>query len=535
MNKKITQFLILFSFLIISYSSNAQFKEWGTKVGFRYNQILPTNEFNPIEKLKFSIYQFSWLAQGFLAFELTKATEIQFAAGYGFYRGEDFNKYVYRTDIIPIDLRLRISPFDVRGWNPYFYIGVGAMNFKVKDFPRTSSPNSVNESGWTTYFPSGFGSEFAISEYVLLDFSFGGSYSLSDDLNYFKDDDIADWFLSVSFGITFTGESGSSDRDNDGLTKNQEESIGTNPKNPDSDGDKILDGDEVKKYQTNPLQADTDLDGLSDYDEIFKYRTNPLLSDTDEDGLTDFEEINKYKTDPLLADTDNDGLTDGEEVIKYFTDPLKADMDMDGLTDKEELLIYLTDPRKSDSDNDKLSDAEEVIKYKTDPLRSDSDNDGISDYDELFKYKTNPLEADTDGGTVDDKTEIERGTDPLNPDDDVVKVGVPIILEGIFFETGKSDITPESELTLQKVLTTLVSYPEIVVEISGHTDITGLYKKNLELSQKRADSVKNWLVKNGIDPFRIIAKGYGPDKPVAPNDTPEGRQKNRRIEFTRIK
>ncbi|MCA2005609.1 MAG: OmpA family protein, partial [Ignavibacterium sp.] len=79
------------------------------------------------------------------------------------------------------------------------------------------------------------------------------------------------------------------------------------------------------------------------------------------------------------------------------------------------------------------------------------------------------------------------------------------------------------------------SYPEIVVEIGGHTDLTGMYKKNIELSQKRANSVKDWLVRHGIDAGRIIAKGYGPDKPIASNDTPEGRQKNRRIEFTRIK
>ena len=526
--------LIMLSFCF-SLNSQAQFKEWGAKIGLRYHQLLPVNEFNSIEEISLSNYQFSWLAQGFLAFELTKATELQLAAGYGFYRGSDFSNSVYRTDIIPLDLRLRISPFDVKGWNPYFYFGAGGMNFSVKDFPKSTSPNSVNKSGWTAYFPVGIGSEVAISDYVLLDFSVGGAYTLSDDLDYYGDDKIKDWMLSVSVGITFTGESGNSDRDKDGLTKNREEEIGTNPKNPDSDADRVRDGDEVNKYQTNPLQADTDLDGLSDYDEIFKHHTNPLLADTDSDGLTDFEELNKYKTDPLISDTDNDGLTDGEEVIKFFTDPLKADMDMDGITDKEELLIYLTDPRKADTDADRLNDAEEAIKYQTNPVKADSDDDGLSDYDEIFKYKTNPNNADTDGGTVDDFTEITRNTDPLNTEDDVVKVGVPIILEGIYFETGKADITAESEFTLRKALTTLQNYPEMVVEISGHTDITGIYKNNLDLSLRRANAVRDWLIFNGIDPSRIIAKGYGPDRPIASNDTPEGRQKNRRIEFTRIK
>lgn len=534
------RYLITILFLIIGvfHNSQAQFKEWGTKLGLRYNLLLPVNEFNPIKELSFTNYQFSWLAQGFLAFELTKSVELQLTAGYGFYRGLDLNDKVYRTDLIPLDLRLRISPFDVRGWNPYLFFGGGGMNFSLKDFPISPSPTlPVNESGWTAYFPAGIGSEFAISDYVLLDFSIGGAYTLSDDLNFFIEDDIKDFFFSVSAGITFTGESGSSDRDQDGLTKNDEEKIGTNPKNADSDADGLKDGDEANKYQTNPLQPDTDLDGLSDYDEIFKHHTNPLLADTDGDDLTDFEELNKYKTDPLNADTDNDGLNDGEEVIKYFTDPLKADMDMDGITDKEELLIYLTDPKKADTDSDRLSDSEEVIKYQTNPVKTDSDDDGLTDYDEIFKYKTNPLNPDTDGGSVDDFTEVKRGTNPLDPDDDVekIEVGVPIVLDGIYFETGKADITAESEFTLRKALTTLQNYPEMIVEISGHTDITGNYKKNLLLSQRRADAVRDWLIRNGIDPGRIISKGYGPDRPIASNETAEGRQKNRRIEFKRIK
>ncbi len=99
----------------------------------------------------------------------------------------------------------------------------------------------------------------------------------------------------------------------------------------------------------------------------------------------------------------------------------------------------------------------------------------------------------------------------------------------------KQLITPESEFVLRKALKTLTTYSEIVVEISGHTDNTGSRKTNDRLSQQRADSVRDWLVGQGVAPDRITTKGYGPDKPIATNDTPEGRQKNRRIEFTRIK
>ncbi len=82
------------------------------------------------------------------------------------------------------------------------------------------------------------------------------------------------------------------DSDHDGLTDIEEKALGTDPNNPDTDGDGISDGDEVKKYKTNPLNPDTDGDGISDYDEIFIYKTNPLSSDTDGDGYRDLDEIN---------------------------------------------------------------------------------------------------------------------------------------------------------------------------------------------------------------------------------------------------
>lgn len=123
----------------------------------------------------------------------------------------------------------------------------------------------------------------------------------------------------------------------------------------------------------------------------------------------------------------------------------------------------------------------------------------------------------------------------MNPEDDVVKIGVPIILEGITFDVGKATIKPESEATLMKALKTLETYTDISVEISGHTDNTGSAKLNQKLSEERANSVKDWLVSKGIDPSRITTKGYGKDKPIADNKTAEGKQKNRRIEFTRTK
>jgi len=101
--------------------------------------------------------------------------------------------------------------------------------------------------------------------------------------------------------------------------------------------------------------------------------------------------------------------------------------------------------------------------------------------------------------------------------------------------TNKSDITPESEQILMKALKTLQTYPDISVEISGHTDNVGSNSSNQKLSQRRTDSVKGWFVSKGIPADRITAVGYGEEKPRVANDTAENKRLNRRIEFTRTK
>ncbi len=523
--KKLIYLLIVFGLIAMMQPTQAQFKDWGTKFGIRGSLLFPENEFANLgfsgnDDFSFDWFKASYLGEAFFSFELTKALEMQLAGGYGKYAGFAYNDNKdagfgeYETTIIPITLRFRISPFDVKGWNPYFYVGGGVMNFSVDTKPNVVNGKPVEDDGWVAIIPVGIGAEFALSDRVLLDFSLGGAMSTTYDLDAYRSgkDEIWDSYFNASLGLTFTGENCKVDKDKDGLGKCDEIKIGTDPNNPDTDGDGLLDGEEFLTYKTDPLKADTDGDGLTDGEEIKSTGTNPLVADTDGDGLSDGDEVHKYKTDPLKVDTDGDGLSDGDEVMKYKTDPLKVDTDGDG-----------------------LSDGDEVLKYKTDPLKKDTDGDGLTDGEEVLKYKTDPLKKDTDGGSVDDGTEVKRGTDPLNAEDDVVKIGVPIILEGITFDVGKATIKPESEATLMKALKTLETYTDISVEISGHTDNTGSAKLNQKLSEERANSVKAWLVNKGIDPNRISTKGYGKDKPIADNKTAEGKQKNRRIEFTRTK
>lgn len=103
-------------------------------------------------------------------------------------------------------------------------------------------------------------------------------------------------------------------------------------------------------------------------------------------------------------------------------------------------------------------------------------------------------------------------------------------LDQVFFATGKAILTSVSFKELNELVEVMKFKTGMQIEIGGHTDDVGEDAANQKLSQSRADAVRNYLIKNGIEGRRVSAVGYGEAKPVAYNDTPEGRQKNRRTE-----
>jgi OOP family OmpA-OmpF porin len=105
------------------------------------------------------------------------------------------------------------------------------------------------------------------------------------------------------------------------------------------------------------------------------------------------------------------------------------------------------------------------------------------------------------------------------------------VIKGIQFDFGKATIRPESNKLLDEAVKVLQQYPDLRISISGHTDNVGDAQKNLDLSQARAASVKEYFVKKGVDTNRIETRGAGMNEPVADNATDKGRQENRRIEF----
>jgi OOP family OmpA-OmpF porin len=107
-------------------------------------------------------------------------------------------------------------------------------------------------------------------------------------------------------------------------------------------------------------------------------------------------------------------------------------------------------------------------------------------------------------------------------------------LEGVNFELESDRLTSESHHILDRVANALHDRPDLKVEVAGHTDNTGTPDYNKDLSQRRAEAVRNYLISKGIDGSRLTARGYGETEPEVSNDTEAGRAQNRRVELKQI-
>ena len=338
------------------------------------------------------------------------------------------------------------------------------------------------------------------------------------------------------------------DSDNDGLSDKEEAKYKTDPNNPDSDGDGKSDKEEVNKDSDGDgiidalesAKLDSDNDGV--VDELDSENNNPH-NDSDGDTFSNVveKEANTNPLDPnskpVIKDLDKDNIPD----------EVDSDIDGDGLSNKAEELIK-SDPRNPDTDGDgKLDGIEKGIDSDGDGVpdilesaKIDSDGDGV--VDELDNDDKNK-ENDSDGDGYSNIAEKKAGTNPLDYHDHPnfitesvkkkVEEDIKKILEKqkIQFKTNSSELTLVSKSVIYKIAEILKAYPNAKVEIAGHTDSDGDDAYNLKLSQERVNVVKQELIDLGIEPERLKAVGYGETKPIAPNDTPENKAKNRRVEF----
>jgi OOP family OmpA-OmpF porin len=215
-------------------------------------------------------------------------------------------------------------------------------------------------------------------------------------------------------------------------------------------------------------------------------------------------------------DTDGDGIPDDVDACPTEPEDHKEPDPLDGC------------PAPSDRDGDGIPD-----EFDKCPDQAE-DKDGIDDEDGCPE-----VDADNDG-IPDVKDACPK--EPGQPDPDPKKNGCPkfihvegsnvMILQQVHFATGSATILPDSFPMLGEIAQLLKARAEIKkMMIEGHTDNRGAEAMNLDLSKRRAASVKSWLIQRGIDPARLDSEGYGMTRPIQSNDTNEGRQANRRVEF----
>jgi outer membrane protein OmpA-like peptidoglycan-associated protein len=298
-------------------------------------------------------------------------------------------------------------------------------------------------------------------------------------------DNYTNWGIQAGAVLLFGNDY---DKDEDGVQDKADRCPGTPSGEPvdsggcaasqrDSDSDKV--NDSADRCPDTAAGATVDAEGCS-----------AQQKDADADGVSDAgdkcpatpagEQVDESGCSGSQRDTDDDGVKDNAD--KCAQTPAGVRVDAQGCS----------------------------------PEQLDTDADGVSDA--LDQCNDTPV-----GQVVDEKgcPRLFEGT------------ARTVILEGVTFSTGKSELTDESKAILTNVAQSLVANPEVRVEVAGHTDNTGGRRTNLRLSQSRADAVKDFLAANGVAPDRITAKGYGPDKPVASNRTAEGRAQNRRVELNR--
>ena len=234
---------------------------------------------------------------------------------------------------------------------------------------------------------------------------------------------------------------------------------------------------------------------------------------------------------PKPIDSDGDGVVDPQDAcpntpagVTVDSKGCPLDSDGDGVAD------YL----------DKCPNTPRGAAVNAQGCPLDSDGDGVLDY--LDKCPNTPrgtpvdtsgCPLDTDGDGVPDYLDKCPNT-PRGLKVDAtgcVREAQTIVLQNVNFEFNKATLTADSQTVLSEVATGLKSDPNMKVEIAGHTDSKGSDAYNQKLSQNRANSVKAYLVSQGVPTTRLVAKGYGEKSPVATNETDEGRAQNRRVEF----
>jgi OOP family OmpA-OmpF porin len=208
-------------------------------------------------------------------------------------------------------------------------------------------------------------------------------------------------------------------------------------------------------------------------------------------------------------DSDGDGVYDGLDQCPGTPTGMKVndqgcplDSDGDGVTD----------------DKDKCPDTPKGEKVNADGCPLDSDGDGVPD----SKDACPTVPAATPDGCPPPAPAAAPEPPPAPK---------KLVLEGVNFDNNSATLRPDADEILDKAAATLKEWGDVKVEVAGYTDSNNTDAYNLDLSDRRANAVREYLISKGIDAARLTGKGYGEASPIADNGTAEGRAKNRRVEL----
>ena len=322
--------------------------------------------------------------------------------------------------------------------------------------------------------------------------------------------------VNLAFGIAIVAGTNPNkkkiDKDKDGVADYLDKCLDT-PSNVsvdadgcpmDSDGDGIA--DYIDECTNTPSQAygqidsvgcpiDSDLDGVADY--IDECPNTPAAAhnlinahgcpiDTDGDGVFDYE------------DQCPDTPQEAHNMVDQYGCPL--DSDHDGITDYKDLCPNT------------IVEARTHVNEQGCPI--DTDGDGVFDYEDQCPTITGKKST---SGCPELKQQVRSLLNRATKE--------------IHFENGKATIKESSDGILDEVAKVFINNPTYIIEIQGHTDNVGNYQHNIDLSEKQAKVVREYLIQHGVPAERMMVRGYGPDRPITTNDTKEGRTLNRRVEF----
>jgi outer membrane protein OmpA-like peptidoglycan-associated protein len=272
-------------------------------------------------------------------------------------------------------------------------------------------------------------------------------------------------------------------------------------------------------------------------------------NDRDNDGVTDKKDrcpdvpgLKKYQGCP---DTDGDGIPDDQDACPNDAGPASTngcpDKDGDGIPDKDDRCPDLAGSKElqgcPDKDGDGVADIDDECPDQAGTKATkgcpDTDGDGVPDKDDRCPDQAGPVSLkgcpDSDGDGVpdiDDECPDQAGT--------TSNKGCPLAqdIQNVEFDIDKYNIKPQYQPELDKAVDILSKNPNANVTVAGHTDNTYTRAYNIQLSKRRAEAVKNYFVQKNIDAQRISIEYYGFDKPIADNNTVDGRSRNRRSEVT---